>query len=283
MGRVALIDADELAYKAAFNCQSRIYLVKDGDKVLWKCKYKQDAIESIENNDFDIDVEIIPLGIQKGIDTINKTISRILYHTGSDETALYLSGPNNFRGSFATILPYKGHRPDKPIFLEEMKEHLRYLGALSVSWLEADDLLANASTRLDNCVICTQDKDLKTVPCNLYNPRTKQEVKITEEEALHNFYYQLLIGDNIDNIPSPYGLGDKAAKKILSDLYGKSEKEYFDKCKEEYQKYLDQGKTKWYTGQPIEDILYEVGNLLYMRRTLDKDERWGRDLLGERG
>jgi hypothetical protein len=34
-------------------------------------------------------------------------------------------------------------------------------------------------------------------------------------------------------------------------------------------------KTKWYDPSiNVHEILYEVGNLLWMRRTLDEDERW---------
>lgn len=289
MSNVALIDADELSYKIALQYQQKFYTILRDDKVLWKCRYKEEAIESIENaTDLDIG-ETIEIYELKGYkETIDAIITSICTNTNSTNHHLYLSGDSNFRYKRATLLPYKGNRSDtKPYHLEAIKNEFRERGAQSVDFLEADDLLSIYSNQIKNSIICTTDKDLSTVPSVNYNIFHKELKVISNEIANYNFYFQLLIGDAVDNIPSPYGLGKETAKSFLTDymhLSGSSigtqhwYESYFIPF---YLKYLlkkDKNKnfkTKWYNpDMNVENILLEIGDLLWMRRTLDPDERW---------
>lgn len=284
MSRIALIDGDELAYKIATHYQSTTYSIKKDDKFLWKTRSKADAIESIgSREDLEIEKVIEPLELDGFKHRIGKDISRILFSTSSTDYRLFLSGSNNFRNELATLLPYKGNRPsEKPYHLETIREEFRWQGAETIDWLEADDLLSINSFLFPDTVICSSDKDLKTVPSLNYNITTGSIEQVSEDKARYNFYYQLLLGDAVDNIPSPYQLGPVSAKHILENLPGLSDKDYLEKIIPAYRFFLRSKdkdgnyKTKWYNGQEVKDVLFEIGNLLWMRRTSDHSERWNK-------
>ena len=295
--RLALIDADEIAYKGAFACQESGYIVKDGDRILWRNKKKADAIEQMENYDWDIEKEVIPLDPQLGYDKIDNLISQTLSASKSDDSRFFLSGDNNFRYELATLVPYKSNRSEKPVNLPLMKEYFQYKAAESIDFLEADDLLSAYQGNVDGweTVICTQDKDLRTVPGLNYNPNSKKVTDISVMEARKNFYYQILIGDPTDSIPHPNGLGPKYASKIVDSLFEREEEEsvWYDEMVEAYSFHLFKGKevshpsspeepneiiwkTPWYNGQDVHEVIWEVANLLHMHRTTDETERWER-------
>lgn len=282
MGRIALIDGDELAYKHALKYQRKWYVVKKDDRIKWRVHYKEEAIESIGNrDDLEIGEEIEILECKGFEEGLNKDISRILYHTSSMDLRIYLSGPNNFRYSLATLQPYKGNRPpEKPFHLETIQTELLYRKAESVDFLEADDLLSANYQPLKDAVICSSDKDLRTVPSLNYNIGTGKLSNISTDEAEYNFMYQLLIGDSTDNIPSPYGLGEIKAKEFLGRISSLNTLGKMNKLIDFYSSFLriktkdGTYKTKWYDGRDVREVLWEVGNLLWMHRILSPDERW---------
>jgi len=55
---------------------------------------------------------------------------------------------------------------------------------------------------------------------------------VTEQEAIKNFYIQILTGDRVDNIPGLKGIGPVKAKKILKDC--QTEQDLFDAVLEKY-------------------------------------------------
>jgi hypothetical protein len=280
MSRIALIDADEIAFKISTGYQRKYYTVLKDDKVLWRTKYKEEAIESIGNrDDLEIGEEIEVYEPTDYKQRIDDNISRILYRTNSTDIRLYLSGSNNFRYSIATLQPYKGNRTtDKPVHLGLIQSEFKSRGAESVNYLEADDLLSINGIN-QNTVICSSDKDLRTVPSLNYNIDKEVLKVISNEEANYNFFYQLLIGDSIDNIPSPYGLGDVKARAFL-DTFEFNMDSYYTSFIPFYSSFLHAKKkdgtykTSWFTGQTVDEILEEVGTLLWMKRTYDLDEKW---------
>jgi hypothetical protein len=281
---IALLDCDEIAYMVAFSYQKKKYYVSKGDIKLYNSFSREEAIESIGNSQ-DLELEsTLEVKHFKDVDIkINKIISSILINSNCYNYKAFLSGENNFRKDLATLQPYKGNRyTEKPVFLQEVKDYFKSnLKAEVVDYLEADDLLSHYSSILDDTVICSSDKDLKTVPGLNYNIRLRKFSRITEKEARYNFYTQLLVGDTVDNIPSPYLLGKVGAEKHMDKIdAGSTDKELYDWIKELYIPKVTavdkEGnyKTKWYSGQDIDEVLYEIGNLLYMHRTLDVNERW---------
>tara|TARA_E500000331_G_scaffold332621_1_gene355978 strand:+ start:258 stop:1007 length:750 start_codon:yes stop_codon:yes gene_type:complete len=131
-------------------------------------------------------------------------------------------GKSNFR---ELIFPnYKGNRKDKrkPTCLHHMRYWLRdKYNAITEPRLEADDLLGIYATNPDykGSVVVSADKDLRTIPGKLSNNGVDIE-KITQQDAIYNHAYQILIGDSTDNYPGCPGVGPKTAEKLLTDVKG---------------------------------------------------------------
>ena len=286
MSNIALIDGDEIAFKLAITYQQKYYTILKDDKVLWRCKYKEEAIESIGNrDDLEIGEEIEVYECTDYKRKLDEIISSICNNTNSSSWNCYLSGNNNFRKSIATLLPYKGNRStEKPFHYSTITSELRERGAISVDYLEADDLMSIEYHLKDNGVICSTDKDLRTVPSLNYNIDKKELKRITNEEADKNFFLQLLIGDSVDNIPSPYGLGKAKAESFLETIHPNYYENYYQTFIPFYNSFLTSKfksgdkkgsfRTSWYSSQKVEDILLEVGNLLWMKREYSMDEKW---------
>ncbi len=84
--------------------------------------------------------------------------------------------------------------------------------------LEADDCLGILATKPQNvgkCIIVSDDKDLLSVPSQVYRPSTDQHVAVTEADADRFFLTQCLTGDTVDGYAGVKGIGPKSAEKIL--------------------------------------------------------------------
>lgn len=142
-------------------------------------------------------------------------------------------------------------------------------------------------------VICTRDKDLRQVPGWHYgwevglqpefklrfippmgylksewkigvSPKTGKETNTLKKitgGGLVWFYTQVLVGDNVDNIPGLPGCGPKRALELLE--WCETEQEMFDAVKEEYQKVY--GEEEW------ERQFLEQARLVWMVRELNED------------
>ena len=84
--------------------------------------------------------------------------------------------------------------------------------------MEADDclgILATMPANAGKCIIVSDDKDLKTIPGNLYRPMADEQLTISEAEADKNFFTQVLTGDATDGYKGIPGIGPKKAEQIL--------------------------------------------------------------------
>ena len=300
--RICLIDGDEAIYSIAFRYQKTYYDLYNGDMPI-SCGYKNktDAIDSIGNDQelhyverledklFRKTLKAKELLFKRELESrINSILDRV---GRCSEYIICLNGENNFRYEFATLRPYKSSRPaTKPLHHKAIRAMIcKYFKVEVIDHLESDDTMAVLATRLQwkgyEPIICSSDKDLKTVPGFNYDIGKRKLSYITKEDALNNFYYQILIGDETDTIPKPYGLGEKVAKEIIEDfkmheVIGDYEEALYRHILPHYNKHLiatdtkGNYKTKWFKGQSVEDVIFEIGNLLYMRRSEDINERW---------
>jgi len=84
--------------------------------------------------------------------------------------------------------------------------------------LEADDclgILATMPTNQGKCIMVSDDKDLRTVPGQLYRPMADEMLKISEDDADRHFFTQVLCGDPTDGYKGVPGIGPKRAETIL--------------------------------------------------------------------
>ena len=141
----------------------------------------------------------------------------------ADKYIVALSDGEYFRYN---ILPtYKGNRSDilPPVVRDELKSKLKELPeAKFKDGLEGDDILGILATSKKLYkdyykIVLSDDKDLKTIPCNLYNTRDKLR-EITQEEADRFHLMQTLTGDITDGYRGCPGIGIAKAAKLLANI-----------------------------------------------------------------
>lgn len=191
-----LIDADVLAYQSCAGAEKVICF--DEDVCTPVCNLS-DALAA-----FDYKLGFIQ-------ETLESTRYLLCF---SDDTG------NNFRR--ALFPAYKANRvgKPKPVSLKFLREHvlnsLDYRTEL-VPTLEADDVLGLCSTTVENTVIVSIDKDLKTIPGMFFDLGHPEAgvTDISRENADYWFMVQALIGDATDGYPGCPKVGPVTAAKLL--------------------------------------------------------------------
>ena len=193
-------------------------ILVDGDIVLYKAATKAELPVNW-GDDFWSLTSDLKLAKQLVEADIEDTASLL----GATHIVVCLSCPSSetFR---AEIYPnYKTNRKDtrKPMGLEVLRQFCRD------TWftqegpkLEADDILGILSTKQseERRVICSIDKDMRTIPGWLYSGLEKGLEEITPLSARQYHMKQTLCGDSTDNYPGCPGVGPKTADKILKGL-----------------------------------------------------------------
>jgi DNA polymerase-1 len=215
--RVALIDADILAYQAAAVSEK----ATDWGDGLWTLHaFEEEAALAFET-----------------------TLNRVLEKVEATNFLLAFSDSQNWRKD---VLPtYKGNRAEtrKPMLLKWIRQYARKYDCITIPTLEGDDVLgiwATTKSKLDpvrEFIICTTDKDLKTIPGKHYNFGRDEFFEITEHQADYWHMMQALTGDATDGYAGCPGCGPVGAKKIL-------------------QKALDEG-TPWANPKQLKEIYWK--------------------------
>lgn len=109
---------------------------------------------------------------------------------------------------------YKGGRSEKPEHFWRLEAFVRReFDFKAIPGLEADDVMGLLSG--PDTVICSQDKDMKTVPGRLYNPAKGTLGLITPARADWQWMYQTLTGDSTDGFKGCPKIGPKKAEALL--------------------------------------------------------------------
>ena len=164
---------------------------------------------------------------------------------------------NGSRGNFRKVLSknYKANRKkiEIPPLLNDMHQYVfnNYKGIQGFG-VETDDMVARYWHKLsqevgrDNVMIVSIDKDYKQFPCLMYNYHYKHRkiLDISKQQAMYNFYEQMIIGDQADNVQYMKGKGPVFAKKYYLGcetkyqytrrLYELFQKEYKGKARQKY-------------------------------------------------
>ena len=152
---------------------------------------------------------------------ISEFLDNLQAMDGIDEVWGYLTGSNNFRNEIAKTAPYKGNRVmAKPYHYQLLREYMeRAWGFEVIDGMEADDAIGIEAYRHepDETIIVSIDKDLNMIRGHHYNFVKEEKYFVTEEEAIRNFYLQILTGDKVDNIIGLDGIGPVKSKKLLKD------------------------------------------------------------------
>jgi len=193
---VALIDGDILAYQAAVVSEKE---TNWGDGLWTLHAYEEDGMAAFETT-------------LNGILNKLETESCIIAFTDS---------AHNWRKD---VLPtYKGNRAGtrKPMLLKFLRQWAndRFV-CKTMDNLEGDDVLGIISTQFPegDYVMCTIDKDLKTIPGKHYNFGTGEIFEIDQDTADYWHMIQTLTGDVTDGYSGCPGVGIKTAEKLLLDV-----------------------------------------------------------------
>jgi len=164
---------------------------------------------------------------------------------------------NGSKGNFRKLITkkYKANRKKQelPPLLHDMHQYVKdEYNSIYGFGIETDDLVARYWYKLsnefgrDSVMIVSIDKDYKQFPCLMYNYHYKHKVilDISEQEALYNFYEQMIVGDTADNVNYFKGKGKSFAKKYFVDcnskykytkrLYKLFQDKYKGKAKQKY-------------------------------------------------
>ena len=127
---------------------------------------------------------------------------------------------------------YKSNRKGsrKPVGYAALKDWVgKHYNTIMKPGLEGDDCLGILATRPgNNCIVVSSDKDLRTIPGQLFNPSTDELMEISVQDADRFFFTQVLTGDPTDGYKGVPGIGPKKAETILGPRpsWGAVEKAY---------------------------------------------------------
>lgn len=302
----ALIDADILIYEIGFSSETYETAAENGqilkDKVVVSRSWE--FVEDLLNKRINSICEEVgatepPLLFLTNTGYINKVLNKKRKY---NEEPLVEFVPN-FREKLAITKGYKeGRATQKPYHFKNITNYLlaNFDCIVNEKGLEADDAMAiyhfNKMDEGKPTIICSRDKDLRQIPgwyysweCgkqnsigpmlidNLgklwnknegkFNPKTNKPMPlmVLGTGSLF-FYYQMLAGDDVDNIVGVIGKGKTFAYNLLKNC--KSEQEAYELTVEVYVKSFGDGwETKW----------DEMSALLWIVRELNEDgsaKRW---------
>ncbi len=143
-----------------------------------------------------------------------------------DEVRVFSGSKGNFRKQLTRSYKANRKKQELPPLLTEMHQFVKdHYDSIYCYGLETDDLVARYWKQLsdeigrDNVMIVSIDKDYKQFPALIYNYHYahRSVLNISEDEALYNFYEQMIIGDTADNVNYFKGKGKRFAEKYLDD------------------------------------------------------------------
>ena len=163
------------------------------------------------------------------------------------------------KGNFRKLITkkYKSNRNynNLPPLLNEMHQFVKeQYDSISGYGVETDDMVArywyNISQDIgrDEVMIVSCDKDYLQFPAIIYNYHwnTRQIIDVSEDEAVYNFYSQMVVGDSADNVNYFKGRGKRFAQKYFSECETKYQytRKLYELFKEKYkgkarQKYIE--------------------------------------------
>lgn len=262
--------------------------------------------------------QFIPAPANQITRLVDEVIERAKEACKTDEYLCVLSGEGNFRNEVAKQAPYKGNRKEakpRPYHYDTVGAHiLKNHPVVVVDGHEADDYLGYtqyqgwkeqfrkqaAGFGLNPeelaTIIASRDKDLRTIQGWHYswscgeNQPEKPLYYISPSQGMYQFFYQMLIGDNTDNILGcgikklvPWGkelneegeevprmmlrrkgVGDKGAHKLLSAC--KSVSDMKEVVALEY--------TEMFGTEAYRDIMMENARLLFIGQTQENLFEW---------
>ena len=197
-------------------------VIFDADSLIYASCFKKKEDRESADDIFETDINV-------AFDKFNNNFGKLLAFLEDlvpvDEIVFCNGSKNNFRKDISPT--YKLNRTQKrPEILLPLHERVKFhYDSVYGDGVETDDVVATLwaeeveKNGVDSVIIMSLDKDYKQFPCWFYdyNYKRRELVKISQEEALNNFYSQMIIGDTADNINYCKGYGKSYAKKLFQE------------------------------------------------------------------
>lgn len=284
-----LLDADVILYEVGFSSE------KNNDGVVEPASwdFAQDLVDKkIALICDEAGATEAPLLFLTNTPYLNKTLNKKRVYQG-EQPKKYVE---NFRVEVAEDREYKGGRKtQKPFHFRNLIHHFlsEYDVHINENGLEADDAMcihqySHWKQGLYDTVICSRDKDVRQCPGWHYSweagkqaaigpifvePLGHLEIRNEGEKDSKGrakpvkvfgtgdkfFYYQLLVGDNVDNIGGIKGRGPRFAYNLLKDAT--SSRECYELTAEKFVQFYEDDWKKH---------MREMADLLWMVRELDE-------------
>ena len=161
----------------------------------------------------------------------------------------------NFRKKITPVYKANRKKQDLPPLLHDMHDYVKkQYNSVYGYGIETDDLVSaywftlSKDLGRDNVMIVSIDKDYRQFPALIYNYHYnhREIIDITPEEAMFNFYSQMIEGDTADNVNYFKGKGKKFAENYLKNCKTKYQytKKMYELFKDKYkgkarQKYVE--------------------------------------------
>lgn len=205
--------------------------------------------------------------IKKAKEFIEHQIEELELYLGADEVEVYLSCPTERTFRMVYNPDYKKDRFTKirPAGYKVLRSWMEERFSVpDPGDLEADDMIGIRNSVEDPNVfpiVVSVDKDMETIPCNLVNPQKLQDglKTIEQEDALRNFWTQVLMGDAADSYPGCKKVGPVTAKKLLK---GTALEDIPELVYDTYMKY----------GHPVEDI-YKNMHMAWIKQNIELETK----------
>jgi len=196
-------------------------LLIDADSLIFASCYKKR-----ENPEDDMFYSEISDASKKFHSSLMAIVNKLEDMYTIDKVRIFSGAKGNFRKLITK--KYKANRSydNRPPLLNELHTYVRdNYDSLVGYGVETDDMVAKYWLKYcneigrDNVMIVSIDKDYKQFPALIYNYHYKHKtiLDISEDEAMYNFYEQMIVGDSADNVQYFKGKGPKFAQRYLAD------------------------------------------------------------------
>ena len=174
-----------------------------------------------------------------------------------DKVLTFSGSKGNFRKLITKKYKANRKKQELPPLLDDMHQFVKdHYDSIWGYGVETDDMVARYWKQIsddigkDEVMIVSIDKDYKQFPCLMYNYHYKHKeiLDISEEEAMYNFYEQMIVGDTADNVNYFKGKGKKFAEKHFKDCTTKYQytRKLYELFKQEYKGKARQKFTECY-------------------------------------
>lgn len=187
-------------------------LLLDGDMFLYKAAVSNEVEVNWGN-----DLWTLHSDAKEAWAAMNDQIDRVCKELKSHDIIFCISDDHNFRKEVFPAYKSKRKETRKPLAYYGLKEFaLKEFKYAIFPRCEADDTMGILATQKGaNCIIVSDDKDMKTIPARLY--RQNELTTYNEEQANYHMVLQTLTGDATDGYSGLKGFGEVKAKKLLDN------------------------------------------------------------------